>query len=114
MRPNQLPAEPLAEVTFIHDYVQFGFQGDRFSCYNRMRVSGTSGSAMQGESAFAGALVGLIGQRVMRVTHSNAAALELHFAGGTSVQVLRGAGNEFGPESFQFSREGHALVVERN
>ena len=114
MAPNLLPDEPLTEVIFVHDYVQLGFQGPRFSLYNLTRVSHAGGSAMQGEPEFAGALVQLIGQRVERVTHGTMAALELHFSGGASVQVLCGAQYESGPESFQFSREGQPLVVGQN
>jgi hypothetical protein len=111
--PNLVPAEPLTEVTFVHDYVQLGFQGDRFSLYNRVRVSGAESCATQGKPEFAGALVALIGQRVERATQSSAAALELHFPNGVTIQILRGTEFESGPECFQFTGNG-SHVVERN
>jgi hypothetical protein len=109
-----LPTEPLSEVAFVHDYVQLGFQNERFSLLNRVRVGAPSRTSTQGEREFAGLLVGLIGQRVTQVSKSPAAMLELHFQDGSSVQILRGEEFASGAEAFIFTRDGGPIVVEHN
>ena len=111
---DMLPAQPLSQVVFVHDYLQLAFQGERFSLFNRVQVATPARSAMQGEPEFAGLLVALIDQRVTQILESPAAILELHFQNGSAVQVLRDEEFVAGPEAFTFEREGEPLVVGQN
>ena len=111
---NLVPAEPLSQVVFVHDYVQLVFQAESFSLFNRLRVTSSARTATQGETEFPGLLVALIGQQVTRVAEGSVAMLELHFQDGTSVQVLRGEEFAAGPEAFMFAGDGDVLVVEQN
>ena len=108
-----VPAEPLSQVVFVHDYVQLVFQGETFSLFNRLRVTGPQ-TAMQGETEFPGLLVALIGQQVTRAAEGSVAMLELHFQSGSTVQVLRGEEFASGSEAYMFAGHGDVLVVEQN
>jgi hypothetical protein len=106
------PPAPLSEVRFVHDYVQLVFQDECFSIYNAFSLHQSGRSLREGEPGFADALVGLIGQSATTAPHGG--PLRIVFQGGTEIRVLVGLGNEGGPEAFQFSRNGVALIVEQN
>ena len=97
----------------MHDYLQLVFQDARFNLYNTTRVTSASGDFVQGEPAFAGALVSLIGQRVRSEQESSQSILELLFEGGACLRVLRGGAHARTPEASEFvSAARH--VVEQN
>ncbi|MER7005789.1 hypothetical protein ABT297_22480 [Dactylosporangium sp. NPDC000555] len=92
-----LIGEDLAEVIFVRDYVQLGFDGPRLSLFVWPRV--TLGSTVReiGESGYRDALCDLIGHFVVDVEESSASGLVLNFDIG-SVTVKPTPPELIGPE----------------
>jgi hypothetical protein len=114
MSANLVPEHALSQVVFVHDYVQLIFQHASFNLYNTIRVSGPSGAFVQGQTGFADALVGLIGQRVRSEQDSSECILELVFEEGTRVQLLRGDEYAHITEAFEFFSEDGSHFLELN
>jgi hypothetical protein len=109
MHSNILPAEPLSEVVFIHDYLQLVFQDTCFSIYNAAELRQSSCSLSQGQPGFCDGLVSLIGQPL--TTASASPSLSLTFQNG-AVLVVAQSGQ--GPEAWQYTSLGEPIVVEQN
>jgi hypothetical protein len=114
MAPNIKPVEPLSQVVFIHDYLQLVFQDESFSIYNVANLKHRETELLQGSPGFCDALVSLIGQRVIAVSHTTEHALSLSFGGGAQLLVLSGKLGGRGPEAFQFVGPNNLIVVEQN
>ena len=114
MRPELLPAHPLSQVVFVHDYLQLVFQNEIFTIYNTAEVSEADHSHVQGQPGFADALIGLIEKRATSVVSRTKYSLQIEFQNGATVNVLRTAANAAGPEAWQFRSLGGPVVVEAN
>jgi hypothetical protein len=109
--PKLSPVTPLSQVVFVHDYVQLVFGGERFSIYNEVSVARTARVGRSGESAFADALVSLIGQTAVSVAPPSGARLALAFEQGALLVV---AGGGTSAEAFSFEGGPGVIVVEGN
>lgn len=112
--PNLKPVEPLSQVVFVHDYLQLVFEDEGFSIYNLAEVEYGVNKLRQGQPGFCDTVVGLIGQRVVEVSRSDANALRLSFEEGTQFVVLNDDESITGPEAFQFNGRNQPPVVEQN
>lgn len=112
MAPYLIPAAPLTQVVFVHDYLQLVFEGDCLTIYNRACLRAHDAEATQGSAGFADGIVRLIGSRVVHC--DTEPALKLRFESGAEVTVLMGSADVSGAEAFQFSRNGGVYLVEQN
>jgi hypothetical protein len=111
MRPDLLPADPMSQVVFVHDYLQLVFQGSCFSIYNLATLHEDGVLLEQGQPGFCDKLVGLIGQALSMVSSIGESSLTLTFLNGA---VLAVAPDGSGPEAWQFNSLGGLIVVEQN
>ena len=114
MRPELLPAHPLSQVVFVHDYLQLVFQNEIFTIYNTAEISVADHNHVQGQLGFADALISLIENRATSVISGTEYSLQIEFQNGAAVNVLRMAANAAGPEAWQFGSLGGPVVVEVN
>ena len=111
MKPNLVPADPLTQVVFVHEYLQLVFQDTGFSLYNPVELRLNGHVIRQNESGFADGLVGLIGQSVLSAATVETSGLALSFTSGTIVSV---DSDGPGPEAWQFNSLGCAPVIAQN
>lgn len=104
-------ADPLTEVSFVHDYVQLSFQDLGLSVYSQLTVGTPRGLLKRSDSGFCDALVGLIGQRVTSVEYSAKISMRLIFSDGSSVNVSLRSEDANGSELFQLKRLGLPIIV---
>ena len=104
----------LSHVVFIHDYLQLVFQDESFSIYNLAEVECGGDKVRQGHPGFCDAVVGLIGQRVIEVSCSDAYALRLSFEEGAHFTVRDDDEAITGPEAFQFIGKNQPPVIDQN
>jgi hypothetical protein len=112
LRPYLIPAGPLTQVVFVHDYLQLVFDSGRISIHNRASLEGGGQQRCTGEAGFADGLVQLIGQRVLHAELEP--TLTLEFERGTRLVVLYGTEDVNGPESFEISQDGGGITVAQN
>ena len=101
MDSRLVPAEPLSQVAFMHDYFQLVFQEERFTVYNKVAIADGENVIRQGSVGFCDKLVEFIGQSVVAVTQTDAYVLCLRFSGGATFQVEADQGPLW-PEAFDF------------
>lgn len=111
MRPNLLPADPLSQVVFVHNYLQLVFQNSGFSIYNAATLLSNGVAVERGQSGFCDKLVGLIGQPLLGVVAPDDSSLILTFQDGS---VLSVASVGSGPEAWQFNSISGPVVVAQN
>jgi hypothetical protein len=112
MQVDLQPTDPLSQVVFVHDYLQFVFQDCAFTLYNVPIYSKNAIEFRQGQPGFCDALVALIDQTARAEVLTD--RLLLHFADGAVVAVSTSGPDVRGPEAWQFSRLGGPQVVEQN
>lgn len=113
MDSRLVPVEPLSQVVFIHDYFQLVFQEERFTVYNRAAVAEGANLIRQGSTGFCDKLVGLIGQRVVAVTRTDAHVLCLRFSDGAAFQIEVDE-DRLWPEAFDFTGRNLFWYTELN
>jgi hypothetical protein len=107
-------AEPLSEVRFVHDYLQFVFWPHGLSVYVRLRVSTGGHFLSPTDAGFYDSICTLIGQKLVSVTRAEKVQLELLFSGGTALIVSLRPEDAVGPEIAMLSEaNGASLMVER-
>ncbi len=109
MIPDFLPAEPLSQVVFIHDYIQLVFQEACFTIYNSVELWLGETPVLQGRPGFCDTLVSLIGLSIISV--SVRPVLSLTFQSGVTLVVTEACN---GPEAWQYNSPGYPIVVEQN
>jgi hypothetical protein len=108
-----LSMEPLSQVVFVHDYVQFRFQDTCLSLYSALSIGTPKGVLHRTDQGFCDALVELIGQRVASVDYRAEDHLQITFAGGGTLNAMFTNGDAVGPELFQLDRPGMPTIVEQ-
>lgn len=107
-------AEPLSEVRFVHDYVQFIFWPHGLSVYARLCVSNGGRILSSSDARFYDSICTLIGQKLVAVTRVEKIKLELLFSAGTRLIVSLRPEDAVGPEIAMLSEaNGASLMVER-
>lgn len=107
-------AEPLSEVRFVHDYVQFVLWPHTLSIYPRLKVSRGDHVLSPADSGFYDSICSLIGQKVVNVIRVEKAQLEFAFSLGTKLFVSLRPEDAVGPEIAMLSgSNGAGLMVER-
>jgi len=106
-------AEPLSQVVFVHDYVQFRFQDVVLSVLSRLTVSADGRALKRHDLGFCDALVNLIEKRVTSTDYSEGEHMRLTFADGSIVSVSLRGEDAVGPELFLLDRPGLPTVVGR-
>ncbi len=114
MEHNLKPSEPLSQVVFIHDYLQLIFQDEGFSIYNLSEVECRGAKIAQGQPGFCDAVVALIGQRAIAVSHSDNGVLRLSFEQGVQFAVRSDEDAIRCIEAFEFHGKNQLWVVEQN
>jgi len=112
MKPHLVPASPLSQVVFVHNYLQLVFEDECFNIYNRVSLHAQGTDMKQGTAGFADGLVQLIGSRM--VGCETEPALKLRFESGAELTVLMGDADVTGPEAFQYTGGGGVYVVKQN
>jgi hypothetical protein len=112
LRPYLVPAGPLTQVVFVHDYLQLVFDTGRISIYNRASLDMGARRQRTGEAGFADSLVQLIGQRVLHAELEPTLALQ--FERGSRLVVLNGPDDVKGPEAFEISQDAGGITVAQN
>ena len=93
---------PLAQVWFVHDYVQLQFHdGHQLSVFNPFEVSANNVCYQQGQSGYADTLVGIIGHEVTSVNYTKSSHLQLSFGNGNIFKVNLASGITSIPEAFE-------------
>jgi hypothetical protein len=92
----------LSSVTFVADYVQFGFNGPSLTAYTLPVVSMGSGSIKWGESGYRDALCLQIGRNIERV-EADEKHVAIVFQGGSAISISLLDEDYTGPEALQFS-----------
>lgn len=101
--------DPLSQVVFVHDYVQFVFQDRAFTLFNNVTYQIGAVALAQGEPGFCDALVGLIGNAA--TVEAACGSLTLDFGAGHRLAV---SSSGAGPEAWMFTVVGVPTVVEQN
>ena len=114
MSQNFQTHEPLSQVVFIHDYLQFVFQEDILTIYNRAEVQMGGKTIEQGGTGFCDALVALIGRRIVSVSGQAAEPLIVALDNGARFVVRSVAAAARGPEAWQFTSPNRPLLVRQN
>lgn len=106
-------AEPLSQVTFVHDYVQLRFQETCLSLYSRLVISTNGVTLGRSDRGFCDALVALIGQSAMSVDYQAKDHLRIAFSTGAILSASLKAIDASGEELFQLQGPGTTLIVEQ-
>ena len=106
-------AEPLSQVVFVHDYVQFRFQDLVLSVFSRLTVSLNGRALKRHDPGFCDALVTLIEKRVVTTDYSEGEHMRLTFADDSLLNVSLRSEDAAGPELFLLDRPGLPAVVGR-
>jgi len=107
-------AEPLSEVRFVHDYVQFVLWPHTLSVYPHIRVSSGEYVRSPADPGFYDSICRLIGQKLVKVIRVEKAQLEFAFSQGTNLLVSLRPEDAVGPEiAMLSSTNGADLMVER-
>ena len=106
-------AEPLSQVVFVHNYVQFRFQDVVLSVFSRLTVTSDGRVLNRPDPGFCDALVKLIEKRVAATEYSEGKHMRLTFTGGSVVSVSLRGEDAMGPELFLLDRPGLPTVVGR-
>ncbi len=114
MQPNLIPASPLSQVVFVHDYFQLLFQDDTFNIYSLAEVVQEGAVLRQGQFGFCDAVVGLIGKSVASVTNAPRGELVLRFECGASFRVVGGPDGQHGfpHDSWEYHGPNDLFVCE--
>ena len=114
MQPNLIPAEPLSQVVFVHDYFQLVFQDDTFNIHNLAEVVWEGDILRQGQVGFCDAVVGLIGRRVISFTTASRGELILSFESEANLRVFGGPEGQdgFPHDAWEYHGPNDLLVCE--
>jgi len=106
--------EPLSEVRFVHDYVQFVLWPHTLSVYPKLRVSSQARMLSPSDPGFYDSICKLIGQKLLKVIRIEGVQLEFTFSNGTTFFVSLRPEDAVGPEIAMLSGTNEAgLMVER-
>ena len=101
-RMADLVGQPMSGVSFVHDYVEFLFDGMILrSLTDPVVTSGKASFAMPREGA-RDAFCALIGERVSNVVVREGDRIDLRFEGGSLITVPLGDSDRRGPEAAHF------------
>lgn len=107
-------AEPLSEVRFVHEYVQFVLWPHTLSIYPQLRVSSQAHIFSASDPGFYDSICKLIGQKLVKVIRIEGVQLEFTFSNGTTFFVSLRPEDAVGPEIAMLSSTYEAgLMVER-
>ncbi len=111
---NDLAGHKLISVTFIHDYVQFGFE-DRFilSVFNPMRFRQMERETDSSRPDFKDSLCSLIGHSVLRTGCRSEQEISFVFENDAMLIVGLGEKDFIGPEAIKLddTAAGRTMVV---
>ena len=106
--------EPVSEVRFVQDYVQFVLGPHTLSVYPKLRVSIGKRVLSPADSGFYDCVCTLIGQNLVAATRIEKVQLEFLFSRGTKLLVSLRPEDAVGPEIGVLSETtGADLIVER-
>jgi hypothetical protein len=106
----ELVGRSLSSVTFVMDYIQFGFDGSRLTAYTLPAVSRKSVNLIWGQPGYRDALCEQIGSRVAS-TGVNKQSVAITFDTGATISVSLRGDDYCGPEALEFSLEKDCIWV---
>ncbi len=106
---NELAETTLTSVDFVHDYIQFRFDGSRLNAYTPTIVERQGYMETPGDDGYTESLRSLIGQHVIR-TRVDAEQVVIEFERGT-IRVSLRAEDYRGPEAVELNIGGNRIWV---
>jgi hypothetical protein len=109
---RELIGQPMSAVSFVHDYVEFHFDGRIFRALTAPIVCGRGASIRFPQEGSRDALCAIIGRTVVNVIIQESETIELRFDGGEAICVPLSTDARVGPEAAHYmSGENQPIEV---
>jgi hypothetical protein len=99
---GELIGQPMSAVSFVHDYVEFHFDGRVLRALTAPLIAFGERSASFPEPGSRDALCSVIGRNVVNVVVRDGDSIELRFDGDAAIHVPLAANARVGPEAAHF------------
>ncbi len=99
---REIIRQPMSAVSFVHDYVEFHFDGRVLRALSSPTIAIGESSARFPEPGSRDALCAVIGRNVVSVMVRDGDLIELRFDGDAAIRVPLAADARVGPEAAHF------------
>lgn len=108
---SYLIGRPLTAFTFVHDYMQFQFDGPILTANSPVQVRVTEGTFGKNDDRFSNIVRSIIGDLVHRATTFIDERILLEFYKGSEISISLKPEDQVGPEAAVLTGVGNEICV---